>query len=72
MKHTELTPEENEILLDFILECFSNNSWDKSWAELYYHVMVDAHIWKALGEKVDNKFIEELKSEDLSSRWSVK
>lgn len=69
MKQPELTSEENAILLDFICECFSNNSWDKSWMELYYHVMVDATIWKALGEKVDDKFIKEMKSEDLSSRW---
>ena len=67
MKYQELSPEENAILLDFIWEQFKN--WDKSWYELYCHVMIDAHIWKALGEKVDDKFIKELKSEDLSSRW---
>lgn len=69
MKHQELTPDENAILLDFIWNCFENGSWDKSWMELYYHVMIDAYIWKALGEKVDDKFIKEMKSEDLSSRW---
>ena len=72
MKHTELTPDENAILLDFIWDCFSNNYWDKSWTELYYYVMRDAHIWKALGEKVDDKFIKELKNEVLTNRWRVK
>ena len=72
MNQPELTPEENAILLDFIWNCFENGSWDKSWMELYYHVMVDAHIWKALGEKVDDKFIKELKNESLSSRWECK
>ena len=67
MKYQELMPEENAILLDFIWEQFKD--WDKSWYELYYHVMIDAHIWKALGKKVDNKFIKELKSENLSNRW---
>ena len=72
MKQPKLTPEENAILLDFICDCFSNNYWDKSWAELYYHVMVDAHIWKALGAKVDDKFIKELKNEVLSGGWKCK
>ena len=72
MKQPKLTPEENAILLNFICDCFSNNSWDKSWAELYYHVMVDAHIWKALGAKVDDKFIKELKNAVITNRWSVK
>lgn len=72
MKYQELTSEENAILLDFIWNCFENGSWDKSWMELYYYVMIDAHIWKALGEKVDDKFIKELKNEVLTNRWSVK
>ena len=72
MKQPELTAEENAILLDFIWKHFESGSWDKSWMELYYHVMVDAHIWKALGEKVDNKFIKELKNEVISGRWECK
>ena len=72
MKQPELTPEENAILLDFIWNCFENGSWDNSWMELYYYVMRDAHIWKALGAKVDDKFIKELKNEVLTNRWSVK
>ena len=72
MKQPKLTPEENAVLLDFILECFSNNSWDKSWAELYYYVMRDAHILKSLGETVNYVFINELKNEVLTNRWSVK
>jgi len=69
MKQSKLTPDENAILLDFIWDCFENKSWDKSWMELYCYVMRDAHIWKALGEKVDNKFIKELRNENLSNRW---
>ena len=72
MKQPKLTPEENSILLDFIWDCFENKSWNKSWMELYYYVMVDAHIWKALGAKVDDKFIKELKNEVLTNKWSIK
>ena len=72
MKYQELTSEENAILLDFIWDCFENKSWDKSWMELYYHVMIDAHIWKALGESVNDVFIKELKNEVLTNRWGVK
>ena len=72
MKQSKLTPEENAILLDFIWDCFENKSWDKSWMELYYYVMRDAHIWKALGEPVNDVFIKELKNEVLTNRWGVK
>ena len=72
MKQPKLTPEENAILLAFIWDCFENTSWDKSWMELYYYVMRDAHIWKALGETVNDVFIKELKNEVCTNRRSEK
>lgn len=65
MKYQKLSPEENTILLDFIWKHFESGSWDKSWYELYCHVMIDAHIWKALGKKVNDDFIKELRNESI-------
>ena len=74
MNQPELTLEEKDFLNSYIDQRFGSSSWD-NWdkrLKLYYHVMIDAHIWKALGEKVDDKFIKELDNESLSSRWECK
>ena len=67
MKQPELTPEEKVFLNSYIDQRFGSSSWD-NWdkrLKLYYSVMIDATIWKALGGKVDDKFIKELDNESI-------
>lgn len=67
MKQPELTLEEKDFLNSYIDQRFGSSSWD-NWdkrLKLYYHVMIDATIWKTLGGKVDGNFIKVLNNESI-------